>query len=239
MPCPFESKLGFSTIESRQEYLDAIQSSGFEEKKEQRPAIDLEAIERLQADLDTTTPLYFWQLYSLIGKDPIMDIVTTFYHQVFADDEPMEEGVIFRDAFVDVAPMDMHIKAQSAYWLDSFGGGRLYWGGHSRLGFHHSSQHSEPVMTAAGAKRWMTHMKHAISSYDFVGNGYTDPRVLPCIVDFLRVKVLAYAHEFGWEFDETEFDVADFQYPPKDVEGYKVAERIDTEVKPIKVLSSN
>lgn len=245
MPCPFEAKLGFATKETRQEFLDMLESSRSNDENDSTPIIDHEAIESLQADPDISKRLYFWQLYSILGKDPILEFITTFYRQVFADDEQTEDGVMFRDAFVNVAPKDMHIKAQTAYWIDAFGGGRVYWGGHSRLGFHHSSRHSEPVMTAFGARRWMRHMRFAISSYDFVGKGYTDPRILPCLVDFLRTKVRAYADEYGWKFDDTDFEIDCFRYPPKLSKDYKISkvvagtEDIDVEIMSIgfKVLN--
>jgi truncated hemoglobin YjbI len=212
MPCPFEAKLGFSTKETRQEYLDLIAEKKKMDDDQAGPSE--ETIESLTADLDTTKPLYYWQLYSILGKDPIIDCVTTFYSLIWADDDT-DAGAGFKAAFANVCEIDMHVKAQSAYWIDSFGGGRVYWGGHSRLGFHHYSRYAEPVMNAAGATRWMKHMRHALSSYDFATNGYTDPRVIPCLVDFLHAKMRTYALDFGWELDESDFDYEGFRYPPK------------------------
>lgn len=217
MPCPFEAKLGFATKETRDEYMDMIRqgSSGNGDDTSSGHSIPTEeALQSVEADLDRTKPLYFWQLYSIIGKDPIVAFVTTFYDRIFADDDT-EEGLQFKNAFANVSTKEMHIKAQSSYWIDAFGGGRVYWGGHSRLGFHHSSQHAEPVMTEQGSSRWMKHMKHAIASYDFVGNGHDDPRIVPCMVEFLRAKVRAYAQEYGWKMDESDFIVEDYMYPPK------------------------
>ena len=218
MPCPFEAKLGFATKETRDEYMAMRKSSSNSNSSTDgtstHPIPTDEALQSVEADLDRTQPLYFWQLYSVIGKDPIVAFVTTFYNQIFAD-EDTAEGIAFRNAFANVSTKEMHIKAQSAYWIDAFGGGRVYWGGHARLGFHHSSQHAEPVMTAQGSSRWMKHMQSAIASYDFVGNGYDDPRIIPCIVDFLKAKVRAYAQEYAWEMDESDYDIEDYTYPPK------------------------
>ena len=231
MPCPFDAKLGFSTRETRQEYLDLLLAAA---KKDHHHTNGLsspseERIESLFADLDTTQPLYYWQLYSILGKDPIVEFITTFYSLIWADDET-DEGAQFKAAFANVCDtMDFHIKAQSAYWIDSFGGGRVYWGGHSRLGFHHYSRHAEPVMNATGARRWMNHMRHAIASYDFVTKGYPDPRIVPCLVDFLHAKMRTYALDFEWDMDESDFDYERFRFPPTldaDQGDYKVSQTL-------------
>mmetsp|Transcript_34773 Transcript_34773/g.54297 ORF Transcript_34773/g.54297 Transcript_34773/m.54297 type:complete len:249 (+) Transcript_34773:127-873(+) len=238
MPCPFEPKNGFSTEETRAEYLQVRLS-----RQEEGQVVDEEVAEEveqtnandssippspptcLNADPDTTKPLYHWQLYSILGKDPIVTFITEFYKRIFDDTRPNYEW--FRMAFVGVDPNPAnHVKAQSNYWIDAFGGGRVYWGGLSRLGFHHNSIHAEPVMNERGAKRWLWHMKHAIRSYDFdnylsssmAGSSSSgseeekDERIVPTLVDFLKVKVLMYAKEHEWEFDETEFDVEEYTY---------------------------
>jgi len=42
---------------------------------------------QLTADPHTTKPLYNWQLYSLMGKDRIWEVVGCFYERVFQDEE--------------------------------------------------------------------------------------------------------------------------------------------------------
>ena len=214
MPCPFQTRLGFATRDTRQEYLDLLASRNHNNGNKGHSPPSEEQIESLQADLDTSQPLYYWQLYSILGKDPIVEFITTFYSLIWADDDT-DEGATFKAAFANVCDtMDLHIKAQSAYWIDSFGGGRVYWGGHSRLGFHHYSRHAEPVMNANGARRWMNHIRYAMSTYDFVTNGYPDPRIVPCLVDFLHAKMRSYALDFEWELDESDFDPDTFRFPP-------------------------
>ena len=115
------------------------------------------------------------------------------------------------------------------------GGGKKYHGGDFRLNFHHSNNASQ-VMNARGATRWMHHMRETIMSTDFrcvkckcvcflrarfgfdsaVSLGVaksdldlcsaTDGRVKPCIVDFLRTKMVKYAKQHSWEFNEHDFD---------------------------------
>ena len=45
------------------------------------------AAEDLTASPDTREPLYYWQVYSLLGPDPLVAIVRRFYEFVFDDDE--------------------------------------------------------------------------------------------------------------------------------------------------------
>lgn len=45
--------------------------------------------------------------------------------------------------------VDHHIETQTAFWIDSFGGGRAYHGGDYRLNFHHEHNAGQ-VMNAEG-----------------------------------------------------------------------------------------
>lgn len=60
--CPFSSKHGYSTRTTRQEYL------------EQHGLAEHDLPISLQADMDTTKPLYFWQIHSITGQEPLFDI---------------------------------------------------------------------------------------------------------------------------------------------------------------------
>ena len=152
---------------------------------------------------DPRDPLHFWQLYSLIGEEPIVAIITDFYQRVFADnDVPW-----FRDAFTNLAPLEYHIAAQAAYWIDAMGGGRRYHGGEYRLHFHHK-HNAAVVMTAEGASRWMYHMQRTLRHFRKVLDD-RDPRVRSCILEFLRTKMKTYAHQFGWDFNESEMEMID------------------------------
>lgn len=50
----------------------------------------------LNADRNPKAPLYYWQLFSLIGVDMIKALITDFYEIVFAD----SDAAWFRDVFV-------------------------------------------------------------------------------------------------------------------------------------------
>mmetsp|Transcript_11398 Transcript_11398/g.13783 ORF Transcript_11398/g.13783 Transcript_11398/m.13783 type:complete len:241 (+) Transcript_11398:81-803(+) len=188
--CPFSPCRGYATLDSRSEYL---LHKGIDDSD---AAGDIS--QSLTADTDVTKALYFWQLYSLIGDKPIIAIVEKFYERVYADTEDTK----FRHAFTRLASMDHHIATQAAFWIDAMGGGRVYHGGRYRLEFHHRHNARE-VMNAAGAKRWMYHMRKALDDYDFTQ--LNDPRIKTCILEFLKSKMMTYAYEFGWNFDESDF----------------------------------
>jgi truncated hemoglobin YjbI len=190
--CPFEPRNGYSTEQGRREYLKSHQVS------------DLSKAMSLYADPDQTSqPLYYWQLYSLLGQRPIIELVTAFYTRVYADDDAEFEW--FRHAFTRLGSKEHHIQAQAAYWIDTMGGGRVYHGGQYRLNIHHEMNAGD-VMNAEGASRWMYHMRNTLVDFDF--DPFGDVRILPCIVEFLKTKMKSYAKEHMWEFDERDFEFA-------------------------------
>ena len=81
-------------------------------------------------------------------------------------------------------------------------------------------------MNAKGAKRWMYHMKNALrKNYHHFS---ADPRILPCIVDdFLKTKMKSYAKTHCWEFDESDFDLAEFYPLMKREEGENPSSIVD------------
>ena len=200
--CPFQPKRGY--IDARTDYLyhfhgvddDDDQGSGSDGSRDKLPTASR------VASTNTDDPLYFWQLYSLIGHDLVVEIVSDFYERVFAD----TENPWFRDVFDRAGPQGHHINTQVAYWVDAFGGGRCYHGGNFRLNFHHTHNARE-IMTAKGAHRWMHHMRAALISVKKNRPRFPveDPRVFPCIVSFLETKMRTYAEEHGWKFDERDF----------------------------------
>lgn len=68
----------------------------------------------LEADADPTAPLYYWQLFSLLGIEMIHKLVTDFYESIYDDDE--EEAAWFRNVFVEIGDADHHITSQTAFW---------------------------------------------------------------------------------------------------------------------------
>lgn len=141
----------------------------------------------LTADPDPAEPLYHWQLFSLLGRERITAIVGAFYKRIYADDEPGS----LKGAFARIASLDHHIATQSAFWCDHFGGGQQYHGGDQRIDFHHHNNAGQ-VMNAAGAKRWMHHMALTLQQDVPWWRWKLDPRVKPCLVDFLRTRMMKY-----------------------------------------------
>lgn len=144
-------------------------------------------------------PLYFWQLYSLMGSKRIQRIIHAFYVRVYAD----VEAPWFRAAFTRISSLEHHVLTQTQFWVDAFGGGQRYHGGEGRLGFHHGHNARE-VMNAQGAKRWMHHMTLTLN--EDVDWSQEDPRVKPCIVDFLETRMRKYAAVHHWKYDASDFE---------------------------------
>ena len=133
--------------------------------------------------------IYFWQLFGILGKENILRIVTTFYENVFSDKEDW-----FRKAFEESGDIEYHIKGQSYFWFDAMGGGRYYRGGKKLLSMKHS--HVSEIMNSEGAERWMYHMYRCLKTN--VAMLSEDPRVIPCILDFLQYFMDEYAITFDF-----------------------------------------
>eukprot|EP00978_Attheya_sp_CCMP212_P008431 scaffold19837_cov46-Attheya_sp.AAC.3 len=193
--CPFQPKSGYATSDTRLEWMRRNNVTPDDDHPDD--------MKSLQANPDHDAPLYFWQIYSLIGQRPIISIVRNFYERVFQD----TENPWFQNVFENISDIGYHVSAQSAYWIDAFGGGKQYHGGNHRLMFHHECNASK-IMNARGATRWMFHMRRALQDHTF-----DDPRIQPCILDFLKIKMQGYAEDHTWTFDET-----DFKFPIADDE---------------------
>ena len=144
----------------------------------------------LEAENDPSKPIQFWQLYSVLGPDRIVAIVTDFYKRVFNDEE------WFTSVFARVGGIDHHIMTQSAMWIDVMGGGPAYHGGDFRLNFHHT-HNAIALMTAKGAERWTRLMVQTLDACE--GHMTGDPRVRPAINTFLDYFMEKYARDFAFE----------------------------------------
>mmetsp|Transcript_13567 Transcript_13567/g.32770 ORF Transcript_13567/g.32770 Transcript_13567/m.32770 type:complete len:203 (-) Transcript_13567:262-870(-) len=201
MACPYSSRKGYSTLPTQQEYLNSVKNPD---------EIDLS----LNANMDQTKPLYFWQLYSIWGQGPILDICEAFYKSLYSVSEENGDDigdVELKQVFQMLDTMRHHINVQSAYWIDSMGGGRAYHGGLFRLTYHHKNRAGPKVMTADGAKRWMRHMQKAIHQNH--KHFQQDHRILPCLVSFLETKMKSYAELHDFEFDASDFELDKFKLP--------------------------
>ena len=111
----------------------------------------------LTAPRDLSKPIHFWQLYSILGQEPIVGIVSRFYERVFAD-EPW-----FLSVFEQVGGLKHHIVTQASMWIDVMGGGPYYHGGEYRLSFHHT-HNAMALMNDKGAERWVTLMRQTLDA---------------------------------------------------------------------------
>ncbi|MEM7462004.1 MAG: hypothetical protein AAF362_04935 [Pseudomonadota bacterium] len=144
----------------------------------------------LTAPSNLSKPIQFWQLFSVLGQDPIVGIVKRFYERVFAD-EPW-----FTSVFERVGGLGHHVSTQASMWIDVMGGGPYYHGAEFRLRFHHT-HNAMALMNDKGAERWVTLMRDTLDgSSDLMSD---DPRVRTSINTFLAYFMTKYADEFAFE----------------------------------------
>lgn len=181
---------GYLTESTREKYvLSAIANNVLPEN-----AYRMADIVSLAAPTDIAKPIQFWQLFSVLGQDRIVNIVANFYTRVFKDED------WFRSVFERVGPLNHHINTQAGMWLDVMGAGPIYHGGDFRLNFHHT-HNAIQLMNEKGAKRWVKLMVEALDdTQDHMTN---DPRVRVSINTFLTHFFGKYAEEFNFENRET------------------------------------
>ena len=155
-----------------------------------KEVLDNKEITSLIATNDITKPLYFWQLYSILGEDNIEKLIILFYTNIFED----KKNKWFSDEFIEIGSIDYHVKGQKKFWLDIMGGGECYTGGEKKLNYYHKLVKN--IMTTKGANIWMYHMDNALNKMDFSN----DKRIRKCIDVFLNHFMIKYAVEFDFNF---------------------------------------
>ena len=111
----------------------------------------------LTATSNISKPIQFWQLYSVLGQDPIVGIVKRFYERVFADEH------WFTSVFEKVGGLHHHVGTQASMWIDVMGGGPYYHGAEFRLHFHHT-HNAMALMNDRGAERWVGLMRETLDA---------------------------------------------------------------------------
>ncbi len=144
----------------------------------------------LVASNEVAKPIQFWQLYSVLGQDRIVEIVGSFYKHVFADED------WFTSVFASVGGIGHHINTQAAMWIDVMGGGPYYHGAEFRLNFHHT-HNAIRLMNEKGAERWSQLMLRTLDGSALQMTG--DPRIRPSINTFLNHFMGKYSLEFDFE----------------------------------------
>jgi len=177
---------GYMTDSIRRKYIDYAGTCGLLPTDAHRMA----AVLTLDASNDRTKPIQFWQLYSVLGSQRIVNIVSRFYDKVFADER------WFVSVFERVASKERHVLTQSAMWIDAMGGGRQYHGGEFRLNLHHTHNAME-LMNARGAARWVELMKATLdeSQHDLTD----DVRVRTAVNTILSFFMDKYADDFKFD----------------------------------------
>ena len=112
----FPTAPGHMTLSLQREYLEREVTAGrlFHD--------DRQVVESLIAA--ETGPIYFWQIFSLTGREPLFMLAKSFYSRVFAD-----EDETFRNSFGKGGSVANHSMFFALVAVDAFGGGKLYAGG--------------------------------------------------------------------------------------------------------------
>lgn len=183
-----QPRYGFLTKRIRQQYLEQQVAQGV------LPAsvMDDESVTSLVASADPNDRLWWWQIFSLTGKEPIKNFVADFYDRVFAD-----EAEWFRGVFTRLSDKKYHITTQHIMYIDCFGGGRLYFGAEDRLNVHHGQTEARTILTAEGAQRWTSHMRAALQTCQ-ADLDAIDVRIRPAIAEFLLFFMNKYGERFGF-----------------------------------------
>lgn len=182
----FPTQHGYMSEKIQRDYIAAAVATKVLPKDAHRMA----EIVSLTAPSDLTKPVQFWQLYSVLGQDPIVNIVSDFYERVFADEE------WFTSVFARVGGVGHHINTQASMWIDVMGGGPYYHGAEFRLSFHHT-HNAIKLMNAKGAERWSKLMLETLdASAKYLPD---DPRIRTSINTFLTHFMGKYAQEFAFE----------------------------------------
>ncbi len=181
----FPTANGYLTETIRRQYISKAVAQGLMPEDAHRMA----AIISLEASSDQSKPIQFWQLYSVLGQDRIVNIVHAFYKRVF-DDEKW-----FKEVFERVGGIAHHVNTQASMWVDVMGGGSFYHGGEYRLSFHHT-HNALALMNDKGAKRWVDLMIATLNDPQL--DLSQDSRVRPAINTFLAHFMDKYADEFDF-----------------------------------------
>ena len=150
----FKAIRGNLTNKIKYEYLNLY----IKQNKLSSNIFDDEEINGLYASNDLNKSLYFWQIYSIIGKEPIHKLITIFYTSIFES----KTDLWFKEEFEDLGSLEHHINRQTEFWLDVMGGGPLYKGNMIKLNKKHKLVQN--IMTEKGANKWMYFMINAINN---------------------------------------------------------------------------
>jgi truncated hemoglobin YjbI len=180
------TRLGYMTEKTQRDYIAAAIPNGVLPSDAHR----MPEVIALTAPKSPSKPIQFWQLYSVLGQDPIVGIVRNFYERVFQDED------WFVSVFARVGGIGHHINTQASMWIDVMGGGPYYHGAEFRLNFHHT-HNAMQLMNDRGAERWSQLM---LETLDASGKEMTsDPRIRLSVNTFLSHFMGKYSQDFGFD----------------------------------------
>lgn len=182
----FPTRPGYMTENIQRDYIQAAIAKDLLPAEAHRMADVLS----LTAPGDVSKPIQFWQLYSVLGQDPIVEIVQRFYQRVFEQDD------WFKSVFERVGGINHHINTQASMWIDVMGGGPYYHGAEFRLNFHHT-HNAMQLMNDKGAELWSRLMLETLDASSHLMTD--DPRIRPSINTFLSFFMGKYAGDFAFE----------------------------------------
>lgn len=182
----FPTRHGFMSEKIQSDYITSAIQKGLLPDDAHKNA----EIISLTAPSNPAKPIQFWQLYSMLGQEPIVRIVENFYERVFDDEE------WFKAPFERVGGIAHHINTQASMWIDVMGGGPYYHGGEFRLNFHHT-HNAMALMNDKGAKRWSSLMRQTLDSSSHLKE--EDPRIRTSINTFLNYFMGKYSDDFHFE----------------------------------------
>lgn len=177
---------GYMSEKIQRDYITSAIAKGVLPREAHRIA----EVMSLTASSDPTKPIQFWQLYSVLGQEPIVRIVHAFYERVFADED------WFTSVFERIGDVNHHVNSQAGMWIDVMGGGPYYHGAEFRLNFHHT-HNAIQLMNDKGAQRWSQLMLDTLDDLSaIIGD---DPRIRPSINTFLSHFMTKYADDFDFQ----------------------------------------
>ena len=181
----YPTSSGYLTDAARTQFI----SKAIDSKRLPVNAHRMAPIVSLEAPNDITQPIQFWQLFSVLGQQRIVDIAHAFYTRVFNDE------AWFSSVFARIGGIQHHVNSQASMWIDVMGGGQFYHGGEFRLNFHHT-HNAMALMNDKGAERWVTLMVQTLN--DPTLDLTDDDRVRPAINTFLSHFMSKYAAQFDF-----------------------------------------
>lgn len=189
----FHTADGHMTRSIQAEYMKKEVTDGRMPKR----AFEMEDIMSLQAPTEPSFPLYFWQIFSLTGRSPLLELSKVFYTNVFQDEDEWFSSSFGRPDVTN------HAMFLSLALVDCFGGGRYYAGGERRLDDVHETAAS-PVMNLEAAIKWTQHMRQAMDQQSKVFDEI-DPRIRPAMNSYFTFFMSRYAAMFNFDMKQISF----------------------------------